>query len=82
MLGYLHSVTSGLFGKWTYRELPTLFDSLWMILYIGLHIFSYRDIGVYIIHYIGELSVQIPNTYYFTLNFIFSAFTNSRFVVY
>jgi len=28
-----------------------LLDSLWMILYIGLLIFGYRDIGVHIIRY-------------------------------
>jgi hypothetical protein len=47
MLGYLDSVTLGLFGKWIYRKMPTLMDSLWMILYIGLLIYDYREFGVY-----------------------------------
>lgn len=49
MLGYSDSVTSGLLGKWTYRKRTALPGSLWMILYIGLLIFGYREVGVYII---------------------------------
>jgi len=51
MLGYLNSVTSGLIGKWIYQRGRSLLGSLWMILYIGLLIFGYRDFGVHIIRY-------------------------------
>jgi hypothetical protein len=81
MLGYLDASTSGLFGKWIYRKMTILFDSLLMTLYIGLLISGYREIGVYIIHHIVGLNVKIPNTHYFKPNFVsLFAFTNSTFV--